>query len=77
MTGTQLSGLMARPALHMQTKKVEAAVNRLHPHFITLSKTYQSRPELACYCLAKSLLLSEDRLLSKDTQLMAAAMGRD
>jgi len=34
-----------------------------------------ARPSLAAYCLAKGLLLTEDRLLHKDLELVRAAGG--
>lgn len=72
VTGREFAEVMARPPRGFEDRS-HAAVNREHPHFQRLLVTYQARPELAAYCLAKSLLLTEDRLLSRDLDLMRAA----
>ena len=64
------------PSVGGRQKRLEAAVNREHPRFRTLYRLYRQSPELASYCLAKSLLLSEDRLLDRDVEMMKAALGR-
>ncbi len=49
------------------------AVNREHPHFLLLLRLYEVEKQLAAYCLAKALLLQDDRDLIMDTALMSAA----
>ncbi|MGM0557942.1 MAG: ATP-binding protein [Myxococcota bacterium] len=74
----ELGSVMARPprgvAEDKAEKRPEAAVNRDHPHFRTLVRLHEKHPDLASYCLAKSLLLSADRMLDADVALMEAAM---
>ena len=74
----KLGSVMARPprgvAEESNDKRPEAAVNRDHPHFQTLSELHEKHPEIAAYCLAKSLLLSADRMLDADVRLMEAAI---
>jgi hypothetical protein len=48
-------------------------VNLEHPQLVALAELYVSRPAMAVYCLAKNLLLEEDRLLHLDGELMKAA----
>lgn len=50
-------------------ERPHALVNREHPHFGQLLATAEHNPELAAYCLAKSLMLEEDRLLERDIEL--------
>jgi hypothetical protein len=73
-----LGPVMARPprgvAEDRPAKRPEAAVNRDHPHFRRLLQLHAHSPEIASYCLAKSLLLTEDRLLDADVDLIAASM---
>jgi hypothetical protein len=52
----------------------EAAVNVGHPQFRALFAQWPQRPRLAAYCLAKDLLLAEDRLLRSDQDLIHAAL---
>jgi hypothetical protein len=72
-----LDSVMARPPNSLAAaevgKRPHAAVNRDHPHFQKLSELYRNKPNMAAYCLAKSLLLTEDRLLEDDAKLMEAA----
>ncbi|AWV88134.1 histidine kinase/DNA gyrase B/HSP90-like ATPase [Bradymonas sediminis] len=77
VVGNKLSSFMARPPVGAArgTRSLEAAVNRDHPHFTYLLEVYQSQPELAAYCLAKSLLLSQDRLPSCDMSMIEAAQA--
>ncbi len=72
VTGREFAEVMARPPRGFEDRS-HAAVNREHAHFRRLSMTYHTRPALAAYCLAKALLLTEDRLLSRDLDLMRAA----
>lgn len=51
------------------------AINREHPHAIKLQQLHRVEPQLAAYCLAKCLLLEEDRDLGFDQDLMHAAQG--
>lgn len=73
----KLAPLMARPPVGVKRKsRLEVAVNRDHRHFKMLAELFAQRPEMATYCLAKDLLLDEDRLLERDTKLMELARGR-
>lgn len=76
----KLGPVMARPprgvAEERPSKRPEAAVNRDHPHFRRLLELYGSSPKIAAYCLAKSLLLTEDRMLDADVDMIAAAMPK-
>jgi hypothetical protein len=49
------------------------AVNREHPHFLLLLRLYAVEKQMASYCLAKALLLQDDRDLAMDAALMSAA----
>ena len=73
-----LGPLMAIPPDVIDEKKrprrPEAAVNRDHPQFQALLRLHERAPGLAAYCLAKDLLLREDRLIERDLDLMAAAL---
>ena len=77
--GRQVGPVMARPPEHIeeeeQARRPEALINRDHPHFRSLLGVAADRPGLAAYCLAKGLLLTEDRLLHKDLALVQAAGG--
>jgi len=53
-------------------RRPEAAVNRDHPQFRALVGLHRRAPGLAAYCLAKDLLLQEDRLIERDLDLLAA-----
>lgn len=77
VTGRKISSLMSLPPPggEGREKKLEAAVNRAHPHFAMLQRLHQRSPELASYCLAKALLLSEDRMLDRDVSMMGAALA--
>lgn len=74
----QVAPLMAVPSaeglVSERPERPEAAVNTHHPHFRALVKLARDEPELAAYCLAKSLLLVEDRGLEQDGELIAAAV---
>lgn len=76
VTGRKLSSLMSLPPPGgVKSGKLEAAVNRDHLHFQTIARLSGQSPALAAYCLAKSLLLTEDRLLDRDVNMMEAALG--
>lgn len=70
----KLSSLMSRPPKHMKdTRIMEAAVNRDHHHVKLLLRMYQQQPHMAAYCMAKDLLLVQDRHLELDQTLMSLA----
>ena len=77
----EAGSVMARPPSRAQfaaggaAGRPHAAVNREHPHFETLVELWEHNPEMAAYCLAKSLLLTGDRHLEKDAELQRAARG--
>jgi hypothetical protein len=76
--GRALAPLMQRPPagrvwLDRRPRRPEAAVDRGHPLFRRWLALQARSPALAAYCLAKDLLLVEDRLLGRDLELMAAA----
>lgn len=77
VVGRTLGPLMAQPPKliteKQHKKRPEAAVNRDDPRFEHFVRLHAVRPELAAYCLAKHLLLQQDRLLDKDLALMSAA----
>ncbi len=77
LTARRLGGLMARPpaAAPDLAHRLEAAVHREHPHVRRFAALYPRRPALAAYCLAKSLLLVDNRALDRDLELMRAALG--
>lgn len=72
VTARNLSEYMAIPAPG-EAASLEAAVNRKHPHFERLLKLHASDPDFAAYCMAKSLLLHDDKLLNRDVGLIQAA----
>lgn len=67
--------LMADCGRSKDKVQLEAAVNREHPHFRALCRLHERAPGLAAYALAKSLLLSVDRLLELDMELLRRALG--
>jgi hypothetical protein len=73
----EVAPLMAVPTadrmLSERPERPEAAVNCEHPHFRALVRLAAREPELAAYCLAKSLLLSDGRGLEFDVDLIQAA----
>ncbi|MFV8749126.1 ATP-binding protein [Nannocystaceae bacterium ST9] len=75
VVGPQIAALMTRPGRERDDpqRAREAVVNREHPHFRALLILAEREPELAAYCLARSLLLDRDRGLEFDTPLMEAA----
>ncbi|MBI5489885.1 MAG: ATP-binding protein [Deltaproteobacteria bacterium] len=77
VTARRLGPLMARPPkLRPASRHVlEAAVHRDHPHLRRLATLHARRPALAAYCLARSLLLVEDRMLERDDALLRSAAG--
>ncbi|MCA9683539.1 MAG: hypothetical protein KC457_15165, partial [Myxococcales bacterium] len=76
-----IAPLMALPTDELMISALdgqpEAAVNCEHPHFRALLRLYERAPDMAAYCLAKSLLLQVDRNLELDLALMGAALGRE
>ena len=76
VTGRGFDEVMARPPRGFENRS-HAAVNREHPHFRRLVELFDRRPDLAAYCLAKSLLLTDDRLLHRDLDLIRFARGTD
>ncbi|MFH2005996.1 MAG: hypothetical protein ABI333_05350, partial [bacterium] len=72
-----IGALMAIPPPVLYEKdrprRPEAAVNRDHPQFRALLRMQEQSPALAAYCLAKDLLLQEDRLIDRDLDLLAEA----
>lgn len=76
--GRTIAPMMQRPPdgvlfEEKRPRRPEAAVHRAHPLFQRWLVLQRSAPALAAYCLAKDLLLREDRLLGRDVALMAAA----
>lgn len=70
----KLSTLMSRPPKHMKdTRIMEAAINRDHHHVKLLLRMHQQQPRMAAYCMAKALLLVQDRQLELDQTLMSLA----
>lgn len=69
----KLARHMARPTQVKQKRRMEAAVNRDHRQLKALLALHQRSPSMAAYCLAKALLLDQDRLIERDTQLMQHA----
>ena len=70
----KLGALMSRPPKSAKApRQLEAAVNRDHPHMRLLVQRFAAHPEHAAYCLAKDLLLDQDRDLELDQTLMALA----
>lgn len=76
VTGREFAEVMARPPRGFEDRS-HAAVNRAHPHFARLVRTYASDRKLATYCLAKALLLTEDRLLHRDLELIEHVLERN
>lgn len=77
--GRCLAPIMQRPAagrlyVDRRPRRPEAAVDRGHPQFRRWLALQRTAPAMAAYCLAKDLLLVEDRLLGRDVALMAAAL---
>jgi hypothetical protein len=56
-------------------RRLEAAVCRSHPHFQALLRLHVRSPALAAYCLARALLLNDDRHLDRGAAMMRAALG--
>ncbi|HFE45393.1 MAG TPA: hypothetical protein ENJ18_07835 [Nannocystis exedens] len=75
----KIQALMAPPpsvSLHegFHWRRPEAAVNLNHPQLRALLTIHATDPPMAAYCLAKDLLLTQDRELALDSSLMAAAL---
>jgi hypothetical protein len=79
VTGRKLDRLMARPPEGgvEEKGKLEVALHRRNPHFLKIQGLYPKAPALASYMLAKSLLLSEDRLLDRDLTMIEAALRQE
>ncbi len=77
VVGRRVGPLMALPPPGTtstdRASRPEAAVNIGHPQFRGLVELWAEHPRLAAYCLAKDLLLAEDRLLERDLALISAA----
>jgi hypothetical protein len=74
VVGAKISGKMALPPTTVErTKKLVAVIDREHPHVRALAPLLATHPDLAVYCLAKSLLLQRDEKLDLDLELMMAA----
>lgn len=74
----KLGTVMARPPVGFilpPRDGVCAALNRDHPHFLQMLDLWAHAPQIAAYCLAKSLLLTEGRLLEKDIPMISAAIS--
>ncbi|MFB6350490.1 MAG: ATP-binding protein [Bradymonadaceae bacterium] len=75
----ELSSVMARPPTRRRPTedqfedRPDGAINRDHPHFRRIAEMWNDEPDIAAYCLAKSLLLTHDRLLTLDRGLMEGA----
>ena len=79
VTARKLGGLMARPPRGVKEtkKRLDAAVNRRHPYVKALVRFHRRSPALAAYCLAKGLLLYQDRMLDRDVALMKVALASE
>lgn len=64
----------AAPHKGFKWRRPEAAVNLEHPQLQELLGLHASDPPMAAYCLAKNLLLTQDRELTLDSLLMKAAL---
>ena len=72
----KLSRVMAIPPKERSRKsRLEVAVNREHPQFSRFMELNARSPKLANYCLAKALLLDQDRHIERDVVLMEGALG--
>jgi len=71
----KLESVMMHPERTYRSRSWQAAVNRDHAQFKALQRLYTTHPKIAAYCLAKDLLLHEDRLPERDAALMQAAMS--
>ena len=71
----KLSKIMAIPPKERSKKsRMEVAVNREHPQFLHFTQLAARSPQLANYCLAKALLLDQDRHIERDVVLMEGAL---
>jgi hypothetical protein len=74
----EIAPMMAIPTerklLRTGGRQPEVAINRDHRYFWALLRVAKREPDLAAYCLAKTLLLDEDRGLEFDIPLMHAAI---
>ncbi|MBN1773922.1 MAG: ATP-binding protein [Deltaproteobacteria bacterium] len=76
VTGRRLGPRMARPPRDVpdRRRRLEAAVNRAHPHLVRLLRLHERRPALAAYCLARGLLLAERRVDAQKGDLLGRAL---
>ena len=72
----RLAPLMARPAedITSTSRRFEAAVNRNHPHFDVVLKTYRQNPSMGAYLLARGLSLSQDYKLEANRPMLDGAL---
>ena len=72
--GRELAPVMALPPRGVYERgmleRPSVVVNRHHPHLRRLAETAAQQPELAAYCLAKSLMMEEDRARHADLRLI-------
>lgn len=78
--GRTVGDLMQRPVRGYRRRFLEkprALVNRRHPHVLAILDLHRTKPALAAYCLAKALVLTEDRekWIHCDAELAWAARG--
>ena len=73
----KVEALMARPSADVVAsgKRLEAAVNRNHPHFDVVFRLYQRDPAMGAYLLARGLVLSDEMLGSVGDRMVEAAIG--
>jgi hypothetical protein len=75
--GRELAPVMALPPRGVYERAMlerpRVVVNRHHPHLRRLVETAAHQPELAAYCLAKSLMMEEDRARHADLELITRA----
>jgi hypothetical protein len=75
--GRSFGPVMALPPGGVYTRtfldRPRALVNLTHPHVRRLLSLRATQPDLAAYCLAKALLLAEDRRLDLDFRLIELA----
>ncbi|MCX4240333.1 ATP-binding protein [Paraliomyxa miuraensis] len=78
--GRRIEELMQRPPRGSYRRgfleRPRALVNRRHPHFVAMLDLHRVDPALAAYCLAKALVLAEDRTKSLECDPMLAAAAR-
>ncbi len=72
----EVAPLMARPPMDVieSGKRLEAAVNRAHPHFDVVCRMYERDPAMGAYLLARGLMLSDELLGSVGDEMVEAAL---